>query len=73
MGVRNAYSSLVGNPEGERLLGRPRCGWNDNIKMDLKETVRRCGLDALVLGPMASSCEHGNEPSGSIKSGEFFD
>ena len=27
---------LVGNPEGKRLLGRPRRGWED-IKMDLRE------------------------------------
>jgi len=27
----------VWKPEGKRPLGRPRCGWEDNIKMDLKE------------------------------------
>jgi len=34
-----------------------------------------CGLDASGSGqgPMADSCEHGNEPSCSIKSGEFVD
>jgi hypothetical protein len=35
---RNAYRILVGKPEGERPLGRPRCRWVDNIKMDLRET-----------------------------------
>jgi hypothetical protein len=34
---RNAYRILVGNPEGNRPLGRPRCRWVDNIKMDLRE------------------------------------
>jgi hypothetical protein len=29
---------LVGNPEGKRPLGRPRCRWIDNIKLDLLET-----------------------------------
>jgi hypothetical protein len=33
----NAYRILVGKPEGKRLLGRPRCRWVDNIKMDLRE------------------------------------
>jgi hypothetical protein len=33
----NAYRILVGNPVGKRLLGRPRCRWVDNIKMDLRE------------------------------------
>ena len=26
-----------GKPEGKRPLGRPRCRWKGNIKMDLKE------------------------------------
>jgi hypothetical protein len=29
------YMSLVERPEGRILLGRPRCRWDDNIKMDL--------------------------------------
>jgi len=36
---------------------RPRHKWEGNI----------------TWGPVAGSCEHGNEPSGSIKGGEFFD
>ena len=28
---------LVGKPEGRRQLGRPRCRWVDNIRMDLQE------------------------------------
>jgi hypothetical protein len=28
---------LVGRPEGERPLGRPRHRWEDYIKMDLRE------------------------------------
>jgi hypothetical protein len=27
---------LVEKPEGRRPLGRPRCKWVDNIKMDLE-------------------------------------
>jgi hypothetical protein len=34
---RNAYRSLVGKPEGKRSLGRQRCRWVDNIRMDLGE------------------------------------
>jgi hypothetical protein len=34
---RNAYSVLMGTPEGKRLLGRPRRRWVDNIKTDLRE------------------------------------
>ena len=32
-----AYRALVGKPEGKRPLGWPRCRWEDDIKMDLKE------------------------------------
>jgi hypothetical protein len=35
---RGAYRVLVGRPEGKRPLGRPRCRWEDNIKIDLGET-----------------------------------
>jgi hypothetical protein len=29
---------LVGRPEGKRPLGRPRRRWEDNIKMEFRET-----------------------------------
>jgi hypothetical protein len=63
--VRSAYNILVGRPEGRRPLGRHRRRWEDNIKMDLREI----GFEDVVAG----SCEHGNEPSNSIKFGEFLD
>jgi hypothetical protein len=28
---------MMGKPEEKRPLGRPRCRWVDNIKMDLRE------------------------------------
>jgi hypothetical protein len=34
---RGVYRVLVGRPKGERLLGRPRHRWKDNIKMDFRE------------------------------------
>jgi hypothetical protein len=38
MGDRTGtYRVLVGKPEGKRPVGRPRRGWDDNIKMDLQE------------------------------------
>jgi hypothetical protein len=33
----NACSFLVAKLEGKRPLGRLRCWWEDDIKMDLKE------------------------------------
>jgi hypothetical protein len=35
---RGVYRVLVGRPESKRPLGRPRRRWEDNIKMDLRET-----------------------------------
>jgi len=34
---RGVHRVLVGKPEGKRPLGRPRRGWEGNIKMDLQE------------------------------------
>jgi hypothetical protein len=35
---RNAYRILVGKPEQNKSLGKTKCSWVDNIKMDLRET-----------------------------------
>ena len=73
MGGRGIYRVLVGKPEGKRLLGRPRRRWEDNIKMHLQEVGCGYGLDQAGsgLGQVVGTCECGNEPSGSIKCGEF--
>ena len=34
---RGAYRVLVGKPERKIPLGRPRCRWEDIIKMDIQE------------------------------------
>jgi hypothetical protein len=34
---RGVFWALVGKPEGERALGRPRHRWEDNIMVDLQE------------------------------------
>jgi hypothetical protein len=41
---RNTYRILVGKPERKRPLGRTKCRWEDNIKMDLRE-IGRGGMD----------------------------
>jgi hypothetical protein len=38
----------MGKPEGKRPLGRPRCRWVDNIKMDLQD-VGCGGMDWIEL------------------------
>jgi hypothetical protein len=45
---RGVYRVLVVKPEGKRPLGRPRCRWEDNIKMDLQEVGCR-GMDWIYL------------------------
>ena len=37
---RGVYRALVEKPEGKRPLGRARCRWGYNIKMDLHEVIR---------------------------------
>jgi hypothetical protein len=39
---------LVGKPEGKRPLGKPKHGWEANIKMDLQK-VRCGGMDWIEL------------------------
>jgi len=47
---RGVYRVLVGKLEGKGPLGRPRCGWENNIKMDLQELG--CGdMDWIELAP----------------------
>jgi hypothetical protein len=47
--TRNAYRILVGQPEGNRTLGRPRHRRVDNIKMDLTKRNRIDGVDWIEL------------------------
>jgi hypothetical protein len=46
---KNAYRILVGKPEGNRPLGRPRYRWEDNIRMDLRE-ICWGGMDWILCG-----------------------
>jgi len=59
-----AYKILIGKSERNRSLGRSRRGLEDNIRMDVRETGWK-GVN--WKGPVVGSCEHGNEPSCSIK------
>jgi hypothetical protein len=34
---RKVYKVLVGKPEGKKPLGRPRCRWENGIRMDIRE------------------------------------
>jgi hypothetical protein len=36
--VRKAYEVLVGRPEGKRRFRRPRHRWENDIRIDLRET-----------------------------------
>jgi hypothetical protein len=46
---RGVYRVLVGRPEGKRPPERPRRRWDDNSKMDLRET----GIDGANWTPLA--------------------
>jgi hypothetical protein len=35
--IINIFNILFGRHEGKRPLGRPRCRWEDNVEMDIKE------------------------------------
>jgi hypothetical protein len=67
--VRKVYKVLVGKPEGRRPFRRTRHRWEDGIRMDLRKIgwKGRCRENSggSGQGPVAGSCEYGNEPSGS--------
>jgi hypothetical protein len=52
---RKVYMGLVGKPEGKRSLGRPRRGWEDGIRMDLRE-IGFGGVDWIRLAQDRDQC-----------------
>jgi hypothetical protein len=40
---RSVFKILTGKPTRKRPLGRPRCRWEDDIRMDLEEIVINTG------------------------------
>jgi hypothetical protein len=61
--------------EVKRTLGRPRRSSEDKVKMHLQEVGWRHELDSSGSrkGQVAGACVCGDEHSGSIKCGEYFD
>jgi hypothetical protein len=57
---RKMYKVLMGKPEGNRPLGRPRHIWEDGIKIDIGEIG--CGL---WIGFSSLRTGTGDEPLGS--------
>jgi hypothetical protein len=48
--MRNAYGILTGKREEKREFGRPRCRWENNTKMHLKELENE-GVDCIHVAP----------------------
>jgi hypothetical protein len=73
-GRRGAYRVLVGKHEGKHLLEGLRIDGRIILKLIFKKWARRHGLDSFGSreGQVAGWCERNNEPSGSIKCGEFL-
>jgi hypothetical protein len=52
---RGANRILVGKPGGKRPLERPRCRWEDNIKMNLQD-LGWGGMDWIHLAQNMDRC-----------------
>jgi len=70
---RGVYRVLVGKPDGKRPPGRQRRRWGIILRWSFRkwEVGVWTGSSWLRIGTGTSKC--GNEPSGSIKCGEFLD
>jgi hypothetical protein len=71
--MRDMRCIMGGKHVRKRRSGRPRRRWK-YIGRDLREIEWEYvwnGCFWLRKGPVAGSCEHGNEPSSSIKGWEF--
>jgi len=66
---------VVGKPEGRDHLEHPRIGGRIVLRWIIRRWDGGHGLDQCGSGEgqVADTCECGNEPSGYIKCGEFFD
>ena len=67
---------LLGKREGKRLLGRPRRGWEDNIKLYFTEITwewRGLNSSGSGCGHVAGFCEHDDKSSVSTNCGEFLE
>jgi hypothetical protein len=72
----NAQKIFMGKPEGTQPLGTLRRRWENNIKMNFKETYVAMAWTArisLTTRTCGGSCDYGNEPWGSTKCGELLD
>jgi hypothetical protein len=69
MGVACRIQDFISKFDGKGPSGRPRRRWEDHLD------VKGCelGSSGSRQDPVAGSCENGNEPSGSIKGGEFLE
>ena len=56
---RNSYRIVVGKPQREKPLGQPRCRWEDDIKMSLKD-IGWEDVDCVEQGQVAGICKHSN-------------
>jgi hypothetical protein len=72
--VRKAHRILTWNPEENGPLGRPMRRRDANMKIDRKTGNENVDWTHLAQdkGAVAGSCKYGNEPSVSIKVGNFL-
>jgi hypothetical protein len=66
--VRSAFKILTSTPAGKRSLRRSRCGWDDNIRMDIKGICIRRRNWSIRLR-FESACECGIETLASVSHG----
>jgi hypothetical protein len=71
----NVCKVLMGNPEGKRLVRRPKTRWEDNIEMNICEMW--CDSEwiclAKVFRQVEGPCERDNQSSGFIMCRKIYE
>ena len=62
---RSSFKILTGTPTGKRPLERPRRRWENNVRMNIKETDEELGRFGPGYGLLENPCECGIEPTDS--------
>jgi hypothetical protein len=71
--LKSIYNISARKPQGRTLIEKPRYRWEVDIELVLRRKLSmRMWIDSAQVS-VVGFCKQYNEPSGSIRGGEFLD